>query len=105
LARASTARTEASRANLDAMETRNFDSSTFNTWFTAAVGGNTEAMMIAERRFRPEFRLAFDAWIATDPLNNVDAPPGPTYMPEYQQPDEAKANDLDASADDHFAAE
>ena len=103
LARASTARTEANRAQLDAMETRNLDASTFNTWFIAYTAGNADDMAIAERRFRPEFKVAFDAWIATSPKTNPDSPPGPTYMPEYVQPDAEKAKELDASADEHFA--
>ena len=44
LARASTARTQASSATLAAMDTRNFDASTFNAWFTAYTAGNTSAM-------------------------------------------------------------
>ena len=35
LAQSSTARAQASRADLQALENRNFDSSTFNAWFTA----------------------------------------------------------------------
>ena len=84
LARASASRTEASRANLDAMEERNFDASTFNTWFTAFIAGNQGAMTIAEKRFRPEFQVAFEAWLLTDPATNPDAPPGPTFMKEYR---------------------
>jgi hypothetical protein len=103
LAEASTARTEASRANADAEELRNFDSSTFEVWFTAYVAGDEEAMAIAVRRFRPEFAVAFDAWIATDPQNNPDAPPGPTFMPEYEQPGLEQAQELDARGDDRFA--
>ena len=91
LAQASTARTQASSATLAAMDTRNFDASTFNAWFTAYTAGNTSATAIAERRFRPEFKVAFDAWIATDPSTNPDAPPGPTYMPEYREPDAIRA--------------
>jgi hypothetical protein len=85
------------------METRNFDSSTFNTWFIAYTADDAEAMAIAERRFRPEFKVAFDAWLATNPESNPDAPPGPTYMPEYEQPEVEKANELDAAAEEHFA--
>ncbi len=99
LAKASTARTEASNANLDALEMRNFDSSTFEAWFSAYVAGNQKAMAIAARRFSPEFRVAFNAWEATNPETNPNAPPGPTYMPEYKQPDLDKANELNAEAD------
>jgi hypothetical protein len=102
LARAATARIEANRALGEATETRNFDSSTFDAWFTAYVAGNQQAMDIAEGRFRPEFEVAFQAWLATNPETNPDAPPGPTYMPEYEQPGIEKASELDASADEHF---
>lgn len=46
-------------------------------------------------RFRPQFLVAFNAWMATDPLHNPHAPPGPTYMPQYKQPEQAQANTLD----------
>jgi hypothetical protein len=103
LARASTARTQASNANLDALTTRNFDSSTFEAWFTAYVAKNQVAMTVAERRVRPEFRVAFDAWQRTDPEHNPAAPPGPTYMPEYKQPEQDRANGLNAEADHLYA--
>ena len=103
LGEASTARVEANRASgLDA-ETRIFDSSTFDAWFTAYVADNAEAMDVAEDRFRPEFQVAFDAWMATDPFTNEDAPPGPTYMPEYERPELERAGELDATADALFA--
>jgi hypothetical protein len=99
LARASTARTQASNANLDALTTRNFDSSTFEAWFAAYVANNEQAMAVAERRFPPEFRVASHAWQRTDPEHNLNAPQGPTSMPEYRQPDQEKANALNAEAD------
>jgi hypothetical protein len=98
LARASTARTEASTANSHADTNRNFDASTFNTWFSAKVAGSESAMAIAERRFRPAFRVAFDAWLATDPDTNPHAPPGPTYMPQYKQPELQQAAVLNTKA-------
>jgi hypothetical protein len=103
LSAASAARVEANRAAGADAETLEFDSSTFEAWFTAYVAGNEEAMAIAARRFRPEFRVAFDAWQATDPATNPDAPPGPTYMPEYERPGRAEAERLDAHADERFA--
>ena len=86
-------RAKANRASARAQELRNFDSSTFQAWFAAYVAGNEPAMEIAERRFRPEFQVAFDAWLATSPETNPQAPPGPTYMPEYVQPGLAEAVD------------
>ena len=104
LAKASTARTEANRADLESFQLRNFDSLTFNAWFTAYVAGNKQAMRVAELRFRPNFLVAFDAWLKTDPFTNPNAPKGPTYMPEYIQPGLAQANRLDAQANAHYAA-
>ncbi len=102
LARASTARTEAATASENADTTKNFDSSTFTAWFTADVAGNQQAMAVAERRFRPPFRVAFDAWLATNPTTNPNAPPGPTYMPQYKQPEIAVANALNAKSTQYF---
>jgi hypothetical protein len=103
LAKASAARTEANRAAYQAADLRNFDSLTFNAWFTAYVAGNKKAMRVAEYRFRPDFLVAFNAWLKTDPLTNRNAPKGPTYMPEYRQPELAQANRLDVTADGHYA--
>jgi len=103
LAEASTKRSEANRANLQAMSLRNFDSSTFEAWFTAFTVGNKQAMALAERRFRPEFRVAFDAWRATHPETNPNAPKGPTYMPQYRQPGLQEATALDNQATQAFA--
>ena len=103
LARASAARTEANRAAYEAADLRNFDALTFNAWFTAYVAGNKNAMQVAERRFRPQFLVAFNAWLATHPLTNTHAPAGPTYMPQYVQPELAQANLLDARADHYYA--
>ena len=82
------------------METTNFDASTFNAWFSAWLAGNEEAQAIAERRFSDEFKVAFDAWIATDPANNPDAPKGPTYMPEYELPQDV--TDEESHADEAY---
>jgi hypothetical protein len=103
LAKASAARTEANRAAYQAADLRNFDSLTFNAWFTAYVAGNKTAMRVAEYRFRPDFLVAFNAWLKTHPFTNRNAPKGPTYMPEYRQPELAQANRLDVTADGHYA--
>ncbi len=61
-------------------------------------------MSIAEKRFTPNFHAAFEAWQATMPETNPDAPPGPTYMPQYRQPTEARAVALNAQATADYAA-
>jgi len=103
LAAASSARSQANRADFNAQSTRNFDASTFNAWFIAYTLNNTPKMTVAERRFRPDFRVAFDAWMATRPETNPHAAPGPTYMPQYHLADADKAAALDAAADAHTA--
>ncbi len=99
LAKASTARTEANRVSITGATTKNFDALTFNDWFTAYLLDHKAGMVVAERRFRPQFRVAFNAWLATHPFTNPHAPPGPTYMPQYVQPGQAATNALDAKAD------
>ena len=103
LAQASAARTQANRAAYVAADLRNFDSLTFNAWFTAYVAGNKDAMRVAEYRFRTDFVGAFNAWLQTHPFTNPNAPKGPTYMPEYRQPELALSRRLDASAERHYA--
>ncbi len=102
LGEAQVAATDASRADLDAREEKNFDLMTFEAWFDAYVADDQQAMDIAARRFRPEFAVAFDAWLKTDPATNPDAPRGPTYMPEYEPPELVKVAELDRQAAQSF---
>jgi hypothetical protein len=62
---------------------RIYDSDTFNSWLAAKLGDKEKEAGFLERRFRDEYRPAFEAWMKTDPFNNVQAPPGPIFMPEY----------------------
>jgi hypothetical protein len=102
LARASALRTKASRADLEAIVTRTLDSVSFNAWFSAFVAGNVRAEQLARRRLRRGYLPAFDAWIATDPLHNPNAPPGPAFMPQYVIPQQVAANAYDRKADAEF---
>ena len=104
IAQSSTLRNLATRDDLTALSLRDFDASTFNAWFIAFTLNSPQKEVIAERRFRPQFRVAFNAWMATNPLHNPNAPPGPTYMPQYKQPAQAQANALDSAADAKFNA-
>lgn len=103
LATASAERTKANRADTEAIVIRTLDSASFNAWFTAFTAGNADAERLAEKRMRPGYRPAFNAWQATDPAHNPDAPPGPAYMPQYVIPQEATAKTHDARADAAFA--
>jgi hypothetical protein len=102
IAMASSLRIESGRADADAFELRSYDSSTFEDWFSAFVAGDKTAMRLAERRFRPDFKVAFVAWRATKPDTNAEAPRGPTYMPQYKRPGADKARLLDVRAKANF---
>jgi hypothetical protein len=104
IAHASSLGNLATRDDLSAISLRNFDASTFNAWFTAFTLNSPQKEAIAVRRFRPAFLVAFNAWIATDPLHNPHAPPGPTYMPQYKQPEQAQADALDTESAAKFTA-
>jgi hypothetical protein len=62
---------------------RLYDIVTFSDWLSAQSAGNAKQAAIFQRRFRPEYAVAFTAWQKLDPLNNPSAPAGPIFMPEY----------------------
>jgi len=103
LAQASSTRAKANRAFEESVTFRAADASMFNAWFTAYVSGDQEAADVAERRFRPQYRVAFEAWLATDPFTNPDAPAGPQSMPEYVPTGLADSRVLDREADEFLA--
>jgi hypothetical protein len=103
LAKASATRTKANRAFQQALTFRVGDGLTFNAWFGAYVSGNQNAARVAAKRFLPELRPAFEAWIQTHPFTNPNAPPGPQAMPQYHAPGEAQSKQLDAEADAFYA--
>jgi hypothetical protein len=77
---------------------RLLDVTTFNTWIEARFEGRRELAALYERRFSPEYGAAFDAWIATDPFSNPDTPPGPSFMPEYVNPEIERGSELNERA-------
>jgi hypothetical protein len=91
VAQASTARNAGNAAELEGLQTRTADASTFNAWFSAHVVGNTDAENVAIRRMRPQYRTAFYDWRQTDPDHNPNAPGGPQDMPSYSVPQAIKA--------------
>jgi hypothetical protein len=62
---------------------RLLDVSTFNTWIQARNEGREKLAALYVRRFSQEFKVAFDAWLKTKPFSNPTAPPGPSFMPQY----------------------
>ena len=74
------------------------DVSTFNTWIQAKENGNDALAALYVRRFSPAFKTAFDAWIAGHPFTNPDAPPGPSFMPQYTNPQIEQGDALNEEA-------
>jgi hypothetical protein len=102
LAKAASERNFATRLDTEAVVTRTLDSVSFNAWFSAFVSGNVKAERLAVKRMRPGYRPAFDAWLATDPAHNPNAPPGPAYMPNYVIPQAAESAAADKAANAAF---
>jgi hypothetical protein len=98
-AEANTARTESTQASTTAGQLATIDVTIFTEWAQAVASEQSVLEQFFQERFRDEFRPAFDAWIATDPLQNPDAPPTPFAMPEYQLADAQRSTDLAARAD------
>lgn len=51
------------------------------------------------QRFRPEFEVAVDAWVATDPRRDPDAPATPFAMDEYQLASDDEERRFEAEAE------
>ena len=61
-------RVEAEMLATLAGQDRIYDNEGFDAWLAATLDGKKELAQFYERRFRPEYRPAFAAWLATDPL-------------------------------------
>jgi hypothetical protein len=77
-------RAEANRAATISGQQRLYDTTTFNFWYQTKVQGRDADAALFARRFRPEYRPAFRAWLRTDPFHNPRAPAGPIFMPQYR---------------------
>ena len=75
----------------------------FNRWLEVSTEGNTQLADLYQHRFRDEFRPAFNAWIAQDPLNNQSAVASPLLMPQYVIKDEVQSDRLEKVGDARFA--
>ncbi len=97
--RVNATRVEAARAQGLAEAQTEVDVATFIQWVDATANDEVELKDFYEERFRDEFKPAFEAWLATDPLVTADAPPTPFAMPEYKLKAAEDAEKLDARAE------
>jgi hypothetical protein len=82
-AEAARLRVEAALRATEGGQQRLLDTVAFNTWVQAREANDRKLMAIYERRFSPAYRVAFKAWLKTEPFTNPRAPAGPAFVPEY----------------------
>jgi Domain of unknown function (DUF4337) len=75
------------------------DVATFTQWIDAYARRERVLANFYFKRFRKEFKPAVDAWIATRPLRNPNAPLTPFAMPQYRPAGRAEAAMLDREAE------
>jgi hypothetical protein len=92
------ARVESTRAANVANRQAEIDVALFTQWVDAYALEETELAEFYRRRFRAEFKPAFNAWVATRPRTNRDAPLTPFVMPQYKLAATAKADGLEVQA-------
>ena len=79
------------------------DAAVFTAWLQATAAHDSTLAALYVRRFTPDYRTAFHAWLTTGPLTNPNAPAGPAYMPQYRNPDLVAAAQLNSRAAAAFA--
>ena len=110
-------RTESARFSTFAGQQAQIDVTLFVDWITA-LDSDTRAGLTTQDtstvyeptpgtvsgflflRMRDEFVPALQAWLATDPIDNLDAAATPFEMPEYQLANAVEAERLRVEADD-----
>ena len=95
-------RVEAQSALLTANQQLVANSATFTAWLQAYEAEDEPLMQLLERRFLPSYKEAFERWVELAPWTAPDTPPGPAYMPGYEDPLTEKATELDKEASHAF---
>jgi hypothetical protein len=96
--RANAARVESTRWSNLANSQSEIDVATFTQWVDAYARDETMLADFYRRRFRAEFKPAVEAWIASRPLKNPDAPLTPFATPQYRLEARAESDRLEAKA-------
>jgi hypothetical protein len=97
-------RTESTRSSTQAGQIGQVDIGLFANWINAFATDNQELATFYQERFRDDFNIAFEAWLATNPRNNPEAPDTPFSMPEYRISQAEDAARLETEAEEMFAA-
>jgi hypothetical protein len=97
-------RTHSTRIFTRAGQERIVDVQLFTSWLNAYATGDTTLAAFYEQRFRPEFKPAFRAWVASRPLRSPNAAPTPFTLPEYRVAADSVAQRLALAADRESSA-
>jgi hypothetical protein len=99
---ASSLRFQADAASTYGGQELSADAGIFTAWLEAEAAHNVALQSQFSRRFTPDYAVAFEAWLKTDPFTNPKAPAGPGQMPEYKNPYFDKATTLNNEASSAF---
>lgn len=94
---------KAAQFNSEAVQIRGFHAILFVEWASAVSQDDQKLEDFLYQRFPPALRTATDAWIATEPLTNPDAPSSPFVMSEYALEQTELAAQWQAAADTELA--
>jgi hypothetical protein len=101
--RANFERGAASRARFEGDMVRAIQVDLFSDWIEAKSRGNESLAQFYRTRMPENFRSTFEAWLATRPLENPEAPPTPFAMDSYHPPGFAEAEKSEKDAEAQFA--
>ena len=96
--RANAARVESTRWSNLANSQTEIDVATFTQWVDAYARNEAMLADFYRKRFRAEFKPAVEAWIASRPLKNPEAPLTPFATPQYRLEARAESERLEAKA-------
>ena len=94
---ASSSRIQAANADGEARTARGYDLTIWANYVNAVAEDNDELADYVRERFTPQFRVAFDDWVAGGRTTT-----GPFAEPSYVPPGTAEAEELSARADEKF---
>jgi hypothetical protein len=84
-AKSNTARTQSVKQQTAGGQLIQVDVGLFLEFVNAVINEKEElAEFVKEKWFSDDLKAATDAWMATDPIDNPDAPASPFNMPEYK---------------------
>ena len=103
MASANASTVQAAQKSNQALQLTSLHANLFVAWVTAISSEDQELADFLYERFPMVLKTASDAWIATNPRTNSDAPATPFQMVEYALPEIAQAAELDKKAQEEMA--